>query len=373
MKIGLLGAGTIGFGVVEITDKMQNVKVTRILDRRMIPGLEDRLTTDPSQIFNDPDIDTVVELLGGVEPAAGWALEALGHHKNFVTANKLMVSEKLELLLKTANTRNVKLAFSAAVGGGIPFLVNLLRARRVDQIVNIGGIINGTTNYILTRMQEEGLEFSQALKQAQELGYAEANPHADISGGDALCKIMLAACIAWDGIIDKKEIDCEGIENITAADVAKLKEMNLVCRLLAKAVKTGNGICVSVEPTLVRKDSMEAAVRLVENMICWEGVNAGVQRFTGAGAGRYATAYAVVNDLLDIGNSNGYEFTVSNRKINVCNHEAKRRYLVRGLETAGTDAGNGYIITEPVTVVDMHNTVKRERENRKNIFFAAMD
>lgn len=373
MNIGLLGAGTIGFGVVEITDKMQGMKVTRILDKRNIPGLEDRLTTDPSQIFNDPDIDTVVELLGGTEPAAGWAIEALEHQKNFVTANKLMVSEKLEMLLTTANAQNVKLAFSAAVGGGIPFLVNILRARRADRIRNIGGIINGTTNYILTRMQEEQLEFSQALVKAQELGYAEANPHADISGGDALCKIMLAACIAWDGIVEKKDIACEGIEYITASDVEKLKGMKLVCRLLARAFKTENGVCISVEPTLVRSDSMEAAVRLVENMIYWEGENAGVQRFTGAGAGRYATAYAVVNDLLDIDNDKGYEFSVSQRKISICNDEVKRRYLVRGLETDGIDAGDGYIITGPVAVSDMHNTVKSEREKGKSIFFAAMD
>ena len=370
MKIGLLGAGTIGFGVVELCNGTKDLEIIRVLDRRVIPGLEDRLTQKPEDILNDPEIDTVVELLGGVTPAFTWVEQALRSGKNVVTANKMMVSEKLPELLEAAQAGHSQLRFSAAVGGGIPFLYNLLRARRVDTVLSVEGILNGTTNYILTRMQEEHAGYDEVLKDAQRLGYAEADPTADVSGMDTECKIMLASCIAWNGRINKREILREGIGQITQQDQDATASMNRVLRLMARSLWTAQGLRITVEPTLVSAASLPAGIRLVENMACWTGKNAGLQRFTGAGAGRYATAGAVVNDLMDLQDS-GYPFTIENRHLNICNDIPDRRYLVRGLDVAGTGMG-AHILTEPMAPSVIHRLAKERREAGGSVFFAGL-
>ena len=370
VKIGLLGAGTIGFGVVELADQTNDLKIIKILDRRDIPELRDRLTTEPDDILENPEIDTVIELLGGVEPAFTWVSKALLSGKNVVTANKFMVSEKLPELLEAAEKSGAQLRFSAAVGGGIPILVNLLRARRADEVLEVGGILNGTTNYILTKMTEDGLDFDVALKQAQELGYAEANPTADISGGDALCKIALASSLAWNGIVDKHTVPCEGITHITAEDTKAAEALGYTCKLLARAVRNGDSICATVEPTLVKTGSVAAGIRLVENMAYWKGQNAGIQRFTGAGAGRYATAYAVLNDLMDM-NGSGLAFSVSNRELTVDASAAARSYLVRGLDLPGKHSG-AWTLTDKVAPATVHALAAQAAANGEAPFFAAI-
>lgn len=370
VKIGLLGAGTIGFGVVELADQTNDLKIIKILDRRDIPELRDRLTTDPDAVLEDPEIDTVIELLGGVEPAFTWVSKALLSGKNVVTANKFMVSEKLSQLLEAAEKGGAQLRFSAAVGGGIPILINLLRARRTDNVLEVGGILNGTTNYILTKMAEDGLDFDVALKQAQELGYAEANPTADISGGDAHCKIALASSLAWNGIVDKHAIPCEGITHITAEDMQAAAALGYTCKLLARAVKNDNSVCATVEPTLVKTGSVTAGIRLVENMAYWKGQNAGIQRFTGAGAGRYATAYAVLNDLMDMSGS-GLAFSVSGQELVLDASADTRTYLVRGLDLPGKHSG-AWTLTEEITPTKIHSLAAQAVANGEAPFFAAI-
>ena len=374
MKIGLLGAGTIGFGVCEIVEDLPQLEIAKVLDRRDIPGLEGRITRDVEDILGDPSIDTVVELLGGNEPAHTWAVRALRSGKNLVTANKLMVSENLKELLDAAREGGANLRFSAAVGGGIPFLFNLLRARRVDKITDVGGILNGTTNYMLDLMSTQGIEYSQALKLAQQAGYAEADPTADISGGDAKCKLMLASCIAWDGMVDKSSILCEGIASVEKRDIALIAERGYACKLLARAARNENGISCCVEPTLVRRDSVPGSIALVENMATFTGVNAGPQRFTGAGAGRYATAYAVVNDLIDINeNPAAFAFSVSEKDIPVDNSAEKHAYMVRGLDIPGAETiGPDTCITPEISVSAMHAMVSAARADGKNVFFAGI-
>lgn len=370
MKIGLLGAGTIGFGVVELADRTSELNIVKILDRRDIPELRDRLTTDPDAVLADPGIDTVVELLGGVEPAFTWVSKALLSGKNVVTANKFLVSEKLPQLLEAAEKGGAQFRFSAAVGGGIPYLVNLLRARRIDTVQEVGGILNGTTNYILTKMTEDGLDFDVALKQAQELGYAEADPTADVSGGDALCKIALAASIAWNGQVDKHVIPCEGITRITAEDMKTTAELGYTCKLLARAVKNGDALCATVEPTLVKTGSVVAGIRLVENMAYWKGQNAGIQRFTGAGAGRYATAYAVLNDLLDM-NGASLSFSVKDEALKTDASAGSRRYLVRGLDLPGKVLGK-WILTDEISPAAVHSLAEQAAKDGRDFFFAGI-
>lgn len=373
MKIGLLGAGTIGFGVYEILKNMPEIELKTVLDRREIPELKGKLTQNVDDILNDPEIDAVVELLGGIEPAHSWAVKAMRAGKSFVSANKLMISENLPELTKTAADCGVGLRFSAAVGGGIPYLFNLLRARRADNVLEIGGILNGTTNYMLDLMQNRHIGFDAALKLAQDAGYAEADPTADVSGGDAKCKITLASSIAWNGMVNKADVLCEGITSISGADMDAVLGTGRVCKLLARAAKRDGGISCYVEPSVVDKNSVIGNIALVENAAYWRGENAGLQRFTGAGAGRYATAYAVVNDLIDlVENPGAFRFTVNEAPLTVDNSAEAHRYLTRGLDLPGQEVLPGYLLTEEMSVRDMHRLAAEQRASGKNVFFAGV-
>ncbi len=374
MKIGLLGAGTIGFGVCELAERATGIEVAKVLDRRDIPGLEGKITRDMDDILKNPEITAVVELLGGVEPAHSWAIQAMRAGKHFVTANKLMISEHLPELLRVARESGVSFRFSPAVGGGIPYLFNLLRARRADEIVEIGGILNGTTNYMLDLMQTQGIAFDTALRLAREAGYAEADATQDVSGGDAKCKITIAASIAWDGLVDKKNVLCEGIESITPADISVALARAYSCKLLARAGIVEGGVSAYVEPTLIPTDTVLANIRMVENCAFFRGANAGVQRFTGAGAGRYATAYAVMNDLIDIErNIAAYAFSVSDESIAVKNESEAHRYYVRGMVVPGSEEiADGAIITPETPVMRMHQLAGEARARGQDVFFAGI-
>ncbi len=374
MKIGLLGAGTIGFGVYEIAEKIPDLEITKVLDRRDIPQLRGKLTQDAAEILDDPAIDAVVELLGGVEPAHSWAVRVLEAGKAVVTANKLMLSENLTEMAALSRKTGGKLRFSAAVGGGIPFLFNLLRARRVDEILEVGGILNGTTNYMLDMMQRENLGFEQALKLAQQAGYAEQDPTADVSGGDAKCKIHLSAALAWNGMPDKHDILCEGITSITKQDMEALNKKGYACKLLARAARQDGGISCYVEPTAVPARSVMGNIALVENMAFWRGANAGLQRFTGAGAGRYATAYAVVNDLVDLMRHNdAFPFLAEETPLPIDNAAAAHPYLVRGMEVPGAvEIGDGLLLTGEMPVSEMHAMVASARARGEKVFFAGV-
>ncbi len=374
MKIGLLGAGTIGFGVCELAARAAGIEVAKVLDRRDIPGLEGKITRDIDDILQNPEIDAVVELLGGVEPAHTWAVKAMRAGKHFVTANKLMVSEHLPELLAVARESGVSFRFSPSVGGGIPYLFNLLRARRADEIVEIGGILNGTTNYMLDLMQTQGIAFDTALKLAREAGYAEADAAQDVSGGDAKCKITIAASIAWDGVVDKKKVLCEGIEAIAPADISVALSRSYACKLLARAGIVEGGVSAYVEPTLIPMDTVLANIRMVENCAFLRGANAGVQRFTGAGAGRYATAYAVLNDLTDIAkNVDAYPFSVSAEGIEVKNESEAHRYYVRGMAIPGSEKiAEDAFITPEIPVMRMHQLAGEARANGSDVFFAGI-
>jgi len=374
MKVGLLGAGTIGFGVWELAKSIPDIEITKVLDRREIEGLENVLTKNADDMLSDPEIDTVVELLGGDEPAYTWAMRAIESGKSFVSANKLMLSHHLAEIMSAAKAKNLNVRVNASVGGSIPYLINILRARRLGGVSEVYGILNGTTNYILTLMGDEGISFENALKLAQDAGYAEANPASDISGDDARSKITIASSLAFDGFTDRDAVLCEGIESISADDIKAVKSRGKAIKLIARAKKSENGVCCYVEPTLFDEKSVMGNVSGVENAACLIDANAGLHRFTGAGAGRYPTAYAVIEDLIDISrNSDAYRFEVSGGKIDVDNGAEKHEYIARGLTIEGaTDIGGGYIITPEMSVSDMHNAAADARANGKNVFFAGI-
>lgn len=313
-KIGLLGYGTVGTGTAEIildpagrNSLLQEIEIARVgvrsLNKLRSPELASGvLTTDLSAIVTDPEIDIVVELLGGLEPSRSLILKAINHGKHVVTANKAVIARHGEEIYTAANKAGVYVLLEGAVGGGIPVIKPLKQSLRVNRIQTVIGIINGTTNYILTQMTDEGADYSAVLAEAQKLGYAEANPTADVDGYDAADKIAILAAIAFDGRIKREDIPCEGIRQVTASDISYADDLGFVIKLLAIAKTNDNddSLQVRVHPTLVPKDHPLANVNGVYNAILVEGEPLGQVMFFGPGAGKGATASAVVSDITNI-------------------------------------------------------------------------
>lgn len=317
-KIGLLGLGTVGMGTAEILldprsrhPLLSEIEIYRVgvrsLDKpRPVQLPEALLTTDLESIVSDPNIDIVVEVIGGLEPARSLILKAIASGKHVVTANKAVISRYGDEIYTAANQAGVYVMLEAAVGGGIPVIQPLKQALGVNRIHSVTGIVNGTTNYILSRMQTEGGEFGHILADAQQLGYAEADPTADVDGLDAADKIAILASLAFGGRIKLPEVYCEGISKVSAADIAYAEKLGFVIKLLAIA-KRGLGeeskqspLSVRVHPTLVPKTHPLASISGVYNAILVEGEPIGQVMFYGRGAGSGPTASAVVSDILNI-------------------------------------------------------------------------
>jgi homoserine dehydrogenase len=318
-KVGLLGLGTVGTGTAQIlldpTQRHPLLKALEIhrvgvrsLDKsREIDLPSHLLTTDLESIVTDPDIDIVVEVMGGLEPARSLILQAIAHGKHVVTANKAAIARYGAEIFTAANEAGVYVLLEAAVGGGIPVIQPLKQSLGGNRIHTVMGIVNGTTNYILTRMQNEGADFAEVLADAQRLGYAEADPTADVDGLDAADKIAILASLAFGGRIKLAEVYCEGIRQVSAADIAYAENLGFVIKLLAIAkrntVSTDSEpeqLQIRVHPTLVPKSHPLASVNDVYNAILVEGDPIGQVMFFGRGAGAGPTASAVVSDVLNI-------------------------------------------------------------------------
>ena len=327
-KIGLLGLGTVGTGtakiVLDATQRHPLVKElelykigVRSLDKpRDVKLPADRFTTDLEAIVTDSAVDIVVEVIGGLEPARSLILQAIAHGKHVVTANKAVIARYGDEIFTAATEAGVYVLLEAAVGGGIPVVEPLKQSLCSNRIHTITGIVNGTTNYILTRMQTEGGQFADILADAQALGYAEADPTADVDGLDAADKISILASLAFGGRIKLDEVFCEGIRNITATDIAYADRLGYVIKLLAIAKRESAGdasgndldsssdtsehLQVRVHPTLLDKSHPLASINDVYNAILIEGDPVGQVMFFGPGAGSGPTASAVVSDVLNI-------------------------------------------------------------------------
>lgn len=313
-KIGLLGYGTVGTGTAEIildpsgrNNLLPEIEIAKVgvrsLDKPRSPELAPGvLTTDLESIVSDPEIDIIVELLGGLEPSRSLILTAIANGKHIVTANKAVIARHGEEIYNAANDAGVYVLLEAAVGGGIPVIKPLKQSLGVNRIQTVIGIINGTTNYILTQMTEEGADFDDVLAEAQKLGYAEADPTADVDGYDAADKIAILAAIAFGGRIKREDIPCEGIRQVTATDISYADDLGFVIKLLAiaKANPHSNSLQVRVHPTLVSKNHPLANVNGVNNAVLVEGEPLGQVMLFGPGAGKGATASAVVSDITNI-------------------------------------------------------------------------
>ncbi len=311
MKIAVMGYGTIGSGVVEVLNINQEkiakragepVEVKYVLDLRDFPGspIEDRLIKDYMTIVNDPEVGVVVETMGGVEPAYTFVRAMLEAGKQVATSNKNLVATKGAELIRIAREHNVNFLFEASVGGGIPIIRPLNKCLTADEIEQITGILNGTTNYMLTKMSEEGTEFSEALRDAQAKGYAEKDPTADVEGYDPCRKIAILTSMVCGKQVDFEDIHCEGITKITPTDIKYAKAMGYSIKLLATSKKVGDSYSCIVAPFMLPKDHALCGVGDVFNGIFVHGNVLGDAMFYGSGAGKLPTASAVVADVVDM-------------------------------------------------------------------------
>ena len=312
VKIGLLGAGTIGGSVIEVLQNNRdiiaqrantNIEIKNILVLpREIPALQERglpATNDYDAILNDPEIKIVVELMGGVNPAKDFILKAMAHGKHVVTANKDVVAQFGHDLFDAADAHQVDFLFEAAVGGAIPIIMPLKRSLTANRITEVLGIVNGTTNYMLTKMSLSGADYDTVLKEAQAKGYAERNPEADVEGKDAARKIAILASIAFNSRVKVEDVSVEGITKITPADITYAADLGYVVKLLAVGRDTDLGVDVRVNPVLLPKAHPLASVNGVLNAVFVRGYPIEEAMFFGPGAGK-PTASAVISDIVEI-------------------------------------------------------------------------
>jgi len=348
LKVGMLGCGTVGSQVArlmvankaDLTSRagaqLELVKVAVRDASVKREGISSNLITEDAQsVVNDPSIDLIIEVMGGISPAKELILTALKNGKSVVTANKALLAKEGAALYEAASNANVDLYYEAAVAGAIPILRPLRESLVGDQVLRIMGIVNGTTNYILTKMDESGTAFSDALKQAQDLGFAEADPTADVEGFDAADKAAILAGLAFHSRVTDKDVYREGITKITAADVKVAKAMDMVIKLLAITELTSQGeISVRVHPALISRNHPLASVRESFNAVFVQAKSAGEMMFYGRGAGGEPTASAVLGDLVAIarhkvlGGIGPKESDYASLKIAAIG-QTKTRYLIR--------------------------------------------
>jgi len=306
IAIGLLGLGTVGSGVVKVLSKFDNIEIKKIAVKnlaktRNIKNLNPEILTDnPDIIINDPEIKIVVEVMGGINPALELITKSIQNGKHIITANKELIAKHGKVLFELAKKHNVVILYEAAVAGGIPIVMPIVQSLAGNKISKIAGILNGTTNYILTKMKEEGSDFEQVLKEAQDLGYAEADPTGDVQGYDAAYKIAILSSIAFNKRININEIYKEGINNISAEDIKHANEFGYRIKLIAMAQDCGDTLDVRVHPMLVPKKHPLASINGVLNAIVVEGDAVGRVMFSGPGAGEFPTASSVAGDVLSI-------------------------------------------------------------------------
>jgi homoserine dehydrogenase len=313
-KVGLMGLGTVGTGVVRLVEGHQEdllqqtgveIELTKILvqnpgKKREVSVNPDLVTNDPYSLLHDPEIDVIVEVMGGIEPTRTYILEALEQGKHVVTANKDLMALHGAELLKKAAEKNCDVFYEASVAGGIPILRALVEGFSSDRITKMIGIVNGTTNYILTKMSQEGASYDEVLKEAQELGYAEADPTSDVEGLDAARKMSILSTLGFHVGMNLDEVDCKGISQVTSEDIEYGKKLGYTMKLIGIAKQDDELIEVSVQPAMVKQSHPLASVNGVFNAVYVYGEAVGETMFYGPGAGELPTATAVVSDLVTV-------------------------------------------------------------------------
>jgi len=386
MKVSILGHGVVGKGVFDMLESCPDHSICHVLVR---PGHADpkkSCMVDSIEKILDDDSNLVIECMGGETPAFEYTRKCLEAGKSVITANKALVAAHGMELASLAKSKGLAFLFSAACGGAIPILQNLFLARQTDRILCAGGILNGTTNFILDAMDKRALSFEQALKEAQSLGYAESNPTADITGLDTLRKILLVSMVAFD-LLPESGYDMEGIQHVKADDFELAKELGCTIRLIGMTGLSENGRHYAyVEPMLCRGKSQYARVCTNWNLAQYKGENCGIMTFCGQGAGRYPTASAVLRDVSSVerGQKCMLEETCTKGSVSNETKECLKRYFLRvddahfGVldeklkvsEIIKRNEGMTYLIADAISVKDMHEHAREIRMQGAQLFFA---
>ena len=380
MKSAILGFGIVGSGAYDVLENA-GFEVKKVLDIRPHDELGEKLTGNFDDILNDKEIEIVAEAIGGLEPAHTFLVKAIKAGKHVVSSNKHLICTYYDELHSLAKENGVTIKFTSSAGGGIPWLYNLRRNARCDEISKIMGIMNGTTNFILDAMISDGRDFDEVLKEAQALGYAEANPSADIDGLDTARKTAISSSIAFNTIIKEENVNVFSLRNIKKADVDYItKKFNKTVRYLGFGVKCDDGACAFVEPALLGSDALESNVSKNNNMISLFGKSVGRLSFFGQGAGKYPTGNSLAQDVIDISlGDTKLEYAPTDLKID--NSLFKRKYYVRTsyqgaldfcdkVETIGDDR---YIITKEISVSKMHEIANTILKEDTHAFFAGIE
>ena len=375
MVIALLGMGVVGSGVVEIAERTDGIQIKKILATRV---RRPDMTADFADIIGDSEIELIAEAMGGLHPAYECAKAALESGRHFVTANKLLVCEYGAELCAIARDCGCAFLYSAACGGGIPYLTNLNLARGFDTIEALGGILNGTTNFILDSMQRQNMDYAEALDEAQHLGYAERDPSSDVNGLDTMRKLVLACGVGFDARIAASDIPTAGIASIRAQDIAYAKSRGMSIRLCAHAERRGDRVSAYVEPEMLSQSAPESAILKNVNYAWYRGACSGLMSFSGQGAGKLPTATNVIRDIRAAMAGRRYMTSPACAPAQVCNDSAIHPYYLRmplmnrapefWIVDRAVDDHHQYIETIPVSVSDMHAFMA----GKKDSFFAGI-
>ena len=362
MKIAILGFGTVGSGVYEIAKTLKNIEVKKVLEKDL--SKINIATDNYDEIINDKEIELVVECMGGLHPAYEFIMQALKSKKPVVSANKAVIAKYLDEFLQAAKENNVEFRFEASVGGGIPCLAGIQKVRRVENIDKFYGIFNGTSNFILDNMYRFENEFFTTLKTAQELGYAEADPSADIDGYDVTNKVIISAALAYDGFI-KNEFPCFTMRNITKEDILYFKKKGLIAKYIGEATTVGNEYEASVMLNLFPTNALEGNVLSNYNIVTVQSHTMGEVKFYGQGAGKLPTANAIIQDILDIQANISFNPISIEKKYSYSAKLFKHRYVLRSNEELKgefdkieKDENNFYHYTKEITQADLLKVIE---------------
>lgn len=362
MKIAILGFGTVGSGVYEIAKTLKNIEVKKVLEKDL--SKINIATDNYDEIINDKEIELVVECMGGLHPAYEFIMQALKSKKSVVSANKAVIAKYLDEFLQAAKENNVEFRFEASVGGGIPCLAGIQKVRRVENIDKFYGIFNGTSNFILDNMYRFENEFFTTLKTAQELGYAEADPSADIDGYDVTNKVIISFALAYDGFI-KNEFPCFTMRNITKEDILYFKKNGLIAKYIGEATTVGNEYEASVMLNLFPTNALEGNVLSNYNIVTVQSHTMGEVKFYGQGAGKLPTANAIIQDILDIQANISFNPISIEKKYSYSAKLFKHRYVLRSNEELKgefdkieKDGNNFYHYTKEITQADLLKVIE---------------
>lgn len=391
MRIGLLGCGIVGSGVYDIITEdlsplVKDFEIAKALVKTPEEIVRPDMTNNADDIFLDDSIDTVVEAMGGIHPAYEFITRALASGKNVVTANKAVVAKYLNEFTELAKANGVKFMYEASVGGGVPWIKSLRQAMRIDEVTHIGGIFNGTTNLILSEMEEKDLGFDECVRTAQKMGYAEADPTVDIDGIDVRNKLIISTSIAVGKQVLAEEIMTYGIRTISECDLEYFKRLGKNIRLYAEAVIEDGKYCCRIEPCLFDRDEPEAGIKLNYNICSLYGKTIGTLKYIGQGAGKFPTANAIVQDLLDIDRKNDALPELDFNGNATCDmSKLEGSYYVRYDSTAAAQvekvfedidvtsvevSGAKAFVTSMIPTIVLHDKLEEVRDISRNIFVA---